>query len=128
MFMSLFFYKPQYFAGDSKGTARRAKNHPVNGFLVPGLAATLPQWRRESHFRHQKEKTVRSMGFSFLLKPTEVGLERHGPKGKKPSSEWFFSARAGGATAPVAPGVPLPAPNKNNPNSFPCKKRFGLFG
>ena len=31
-----------------------------------------------------------ALDFHFLSRITEVGLERHGPNGKKPSSEWFF--------------------------------------
>ena len=82
MFMSLFFYKPQYFAGDSKGTARRAKNHPVNGFLVPGLAATLPQWRRESY---RVEGSALPLLRDFSSFPLACAPGRKTRKERKPS-------------------------------------------
>ena len=55
---------------DEKGTAEQseAKNHPVNGFLVPRAGGgTGPVPPDEPLHPHQTEKPMHSMGFFLLL-------------------------------------------------------------
>ncbi|MDO4375207.1 MAG: hypothetical protein Q4D09_07755, partial [Clostridia bacterium] len=57
--------------GDEKGTAEQseAKNHPVNGFLVPRAGGgTAPVPPDESPYLHQIKKSMRSMGFFVCMK------------------------------------------------------------
>ena len=66
--------------GDEKGTAEQseAKNHPVNGFLVPRAGGdTAPVSPNESHFRHQIKIPPAMRGGIFIifaqLRPYNIG-------------------------------------------------------
>ena len=103
--------------GDEKGTAEQseAKNHPVNGFLVPRAGGgTGPVPPDESPYLHQMKKSMRSHGL-FCLYEERRGREGNGraKRGKKPSGEWFFSSPGWRRHWPSAAGrVPLSPPNK----------------
>ncbi len=83
----------------------------------------------------KKEKPVLWHGLFFLLKPAGVGLEGNVPvRGKNRPVNGFSVPRAGGDTAPVSPGVPLPAPKKKSLCSgtgfsfCPNQREWDLFG
>lgn len=63
--------------GDEKGTAEQseAKNHPVNGFLVPRAGGdTAPVSPNESHFRHQIKIPPAMRGGFLLYLPNYVRI------------------------------------------------------
>ena len=57
--MSLLFFRRRD-GGIRRGRPEvtEAKNYPVNGFSVPGLASALPQCRWESHRLRQIKSTI----------------------------------------------------------------------